>query len=276
MSLILGGAALQRCDNCAVLNSALAAEVTVLDRERLVPQLARTLVLTLAGIVTASVAASPQQQAPVKVNVINVCSPSADDQKELSTALAKVPAKPVFGKDYEVARGHSTLDANTPVPGMQPLPPGAASAADWVRVRREFPDAGLFSNVQYSFSVDASNMVETLVLRVRDPKDLMQVSLEDSASAVTSASAMLSANTPVSRVKLERFGKSSVVLARCAGAEGSPAPDQTAYESIFREASAILNRYRDALGVRKLVPQELSRLGVATAPKTATGSKKDP
>jgi len=53
-------------------------------------------------------------------------------------------------------------------------------------------------------------MVETLVLRVRDPKDLMEVAIEDSASAVTSASAMLSADTPAARVKLERFGKSSV------------------------------------------------------------------
>ena len=218
----------------------------------------------------------------MKVNVLNVCSPSADDQKELSVALAKVPAKIAFSKDYEVARGHSTLEPNTPVPGMDSLPPGAASAADWVRVRREFPDSASFSNVQYSFSVDASNMVETLVFRVRDPKDLMQVSLEDSASAVTSASAMLSANTPVSRVKLERFGKSSVVLARCSAAEGGPAadgnraPDQSAYEPIFREATAILNRYRDALGVRRLVPRELVRLGVATAPKTTAGSKKSP
>jgi hypothetical protein len=107
------------------------------------------------------------------------------------------------------------------------------SAADWVRVRREFPDATLFSNVQYSFSVDATNMVETLVLRVRDPKDLMQISIEDSASTVASASAMLSSSTPVSRVKLERFGKASVALARCSGGEGTPATDQSAYEPIF-------------------------------------------
>jgi hypothetical protein len=124
---------------------------------------------------------------------------------------------------------------------MQPLPPGAVSAADWVRVRREFPDATLFSNVQYSFSVDAKNMVETLVLRVRDPKDLMQVSIEDSASTVASATAMLSSNTPVSRVKLERFGKASVVLARCAGAEGNPATDQSVYEPIFHAASSIMD-----------------------------------
>jgi hypothetical protein len=202
--------------------------------------------------------------------------PSADEQKELSSALAKVPSKPAFSKDYEVARGHSTLDQSTPIPGMETLPPGAVSAADWVRVRREFPDATVFSNVQYSFSVDSKNMVETLVLRVREPKDVMEISIEDNASAVASASAMLSASTPVSRVKLERFGKSSVVLARCSGAEGSPTTDQTVYEPIFHSASSIMDHYRDALGTRKMVPQELARLGVGVSTKTGTDSKKKP
>jgi hypothetical protein len=232
-------------------------------------------ILTITATL-AAVAAASAQQPPVKVNVINVCAPSADEQKELSSALAKVPGKPAFSKDYEVSRGHSTLDASTPIPGMQPLPPGAVSAADWVRVRREFPAATLFSNVQYSFSVDATNMVETLVLRLRDPKDLMQISIEDSASAVTSATAMLSTSTPVSRVKLERFGKASVALARCSGAEGNPATDQSAYEPIFHAASAIMERYRDALGARKLIPQELARLGVGTSTKQAAGAKKSP
>lgn len=217
-----------------------------------------------------------KQQPPVKVNVLNVCTPSAEEQKELSAALAKVPARPVFGKDFEMARGHSTLDPNAPIPGMEPLPPDAAASADWVRLRREFPAGMLFSNVQYSFSVDANNMVETLVLRVRDPKDLMQLSVEDNASSVTSASAMLSADTPVSRIRLERFGKPSVALARCPATADKPGPDQSAYESIFRSASAILNRYRDALGVRKTVPQELARLGVGTPPKAVRDRKKKP
>jgi len=220
------------------------------------------------------------QQPPVKVNVINVCAPTADEQKELSSALAKVPGKPAFAADFEVARGRSTLDPSTPIPGMQPLPPGAVAAADWVRVRREFPGATLFSNVQYSFSVDSKNMVETLVLRVREPKDLMQISIEDSASAVVSATVMLSSSTPVSRVKLERFGKSSVVLARCSGEEGNPATDQSAYESIFHTASSIMERYRDALGARKMVPEELTRLRVGrstgTSTKAGAGSKKNP
>ena len=224
----------------------------------------------------AMIAVAFAQQPPVKVNVINVCAPAADEQKELSSALAKVPGKPAFAADFEVARGRSILDPSTPIPGMQPLPPGAVAAADWVRVRREFPDATLFSNVQYSFSVDSKNMVETLVLRVREPKDLMQVSIEDSASAVVSTTAMLSSSTPVSRVKLERFGKSSVALARCSGEEGSPVTDQSAYEPIFRAASSIMERYRDALGARKMVPQELARLGVGISTKAGAGSKKNP
>ena len=233
--------------------------------------------ILIAPVVLAVAAKLPAQQSPtnpqnppVKVNVLNVCKPSADEQKELTAALAKVPGKPVFSKDYEVARGHSTLDSSTPIPGMQPMPAGTVSSADWVRVRREFPDTTLFSNVQYSFSSDAKDMVETLVLRVRDPKDLIQVSIEDSASAVASASAMLSTSTPVSRVKLERFGKASVVLARCSGSDGNPATDQIAYDPIFNSASAIMEKYRDALGARKMVPEELARVSVGTSSKAGS------
>ena len=204
-----------------------------------------------------------QQQPQVKVNVLNVCSPSAEDQKALSAALAQLPTKPTFATDYEVSRGRSTLDASTPVPGMESLPPGTKSTANWVRMRRDFPDSSAYSNVQYSFSVDEANMVETLVMRLRDPKDIMQVSIEDSASAVTTATAMLTSNTPVSRIKLERFGKSSVVLTRCSTSEGKSAPDQSAYEPVFKSASAVMDRYREILGVRRVVPQELARLGAA-------------
>ena len=234
----------------------------------------KILIVTLALVA----AAFAQEQPKVKVSILNVCAPSVDEQRELSSALARIPGKPAFSADYEVARGHSTLDPNTPIPGMEALPPGAVAVADWVRVRREFPGTALFSNVQYSFSVDSKNMIETLVLRVRDPKDLMEVSIEDSASAVTSAAAMLSTSTPVSRVKLERFGKSSVALARCSGEEGHPVTDQSAYEPILRAASSIMERYRDALSARKMVPEELTRLGVkngAGSPAKA-GTKKNP
>ena len=240
----------------------------------------KILILTIAVLMVAVAAAQQPpvnaQEPKVKVNVLNVCAPSADEQKELSSALAKVPGKPVFATDYEVSRGRSTLDPNTPIPGMQPLPPGTVSSADWVRIRREFPEAAVFSNVQYSFSVDSKNMTETLVLRVREQKDLIQVSIEDTASAVASAAAMLASTTPVSRVRLERFGKPSVALARCSGEDGTPVKDQSAYEPIFHAASSIMERYRDALGARKMVPEELARLGVATPPKASSGKKKSP
>jgi hypothetical protein len=86
---------------------------------------------------------------------------------------------------------------------------------------------------------------------------------------------MLSSNTPVSRIKLERFGKPSVVLARCSGADG-PARDQSAYEPLFRTASSIMNRYRDGLGVRRMIPGELARLGWGTVSKAGAATKKSP
>jgi len=114
--------------------------------------------------------------------------------------------------------------------------------------------------VQYSFSNDGQNMVETLVLHVRDPKDLNQVSMEDSASAISSVATMVAANTPASRIRLERFGKSSVALARCTGAENGPAPDQSAYEPLFRSASEVLTNYRRLLAVGRTVSAELAQI----------------
>lgn len=208
-------------------------------------------------------AAQQASQPQVKVNVLNVCSPSPEEQKEIASALARVPREPLFAADFEIDRGRSSLDVG---PGF--LQPGSGSqmssdpgVADWVRIRREFSVQALFSTVQYSFSSDPKNMVETLVFRVREPKDLMQVSIEDSASAVTSPTTMLTTSTPANRVKLERFGKSSVVLARCAGSEAGPAPDQSAYEPLFQAASAVLSNYRGLLGARTTVPEELARVG---------------
>jgi hypothetical protein len=142
-----------------------------------------------------------------------------------------------------------------------------------VRIRREFPAQTVFSTVQYSFSHDPKNMVETLIFHVRDPKDLMQVAIEDNASAVTAAATMLSTSTPASRIKLERFGKSSVVLARCPGTEGTPPPDQSAYEPLFQSATAIVTSYRNLLAARRLVPEELARVSAVEAPKSKPSAK---
>jgi hypothetical protein len=217
------------------------------------------------------------QQPPVKVNVLNVCSPSADEQKEIAAALARVPKQPLFSSDCEVARGRSSLSESPTFlqAGESAQMSGEASVADWVRMRREFSMQALFSTVQYSFSKDGKNMVETLVLHVRDPKDLVQLSIEDSASSVTTPAAMLASSTPASRIKLERFGKSSVVLARCVGSEGGPTPDQRVYEPLFANASAILTNYRALLGVRRTVPDELTRVAAVagSSPKAPSGSK---
>jgi hypothetical protein len=203
-----------------------------------------------------------QQQPQVKVNMLNVCTPSADEQKEIANALSRIPKQPLFATDFEVSRGRSTL---TEMPSFVPVDQRAhvsdePSVANYVRIRREFSVQALFASVQYSFSNDGNIMVETLVLHVREPKDLIMVSLEDSASAVTSSEAMLGANTPASRVRLERFGKSSIALARCQAGEGGPPPDQTAYEPLFRSASDVLADYRTLLGVKTIVPEELAKI----------------
>lgn len=218
-------------------------------------------------------ASSPQPQ--VKVNMLNVCSPSAEEQKEIAAALARVPKQPLFSADFEVSRGRSTL---TDMPAMLSVGQaghvaGEPSVASYVRIRREFSVQATFSSVQYSFSNDGINMIETLVLHVRDPKDLIQVSLEDSASAVTSSQTMLATNTPVTRVRLERFGKPSVALVRCLGVEGGAVPDQTVYEPLFRGASEVLNDYRALLRVKSIVPEELAKISGESKPKPAAESK---
>ncbi len=205
---------------------------------------------------------TPSTQPQVKVNVLNVCTPSAEEQKEIAAALARIPKQPLFSPDFEISHGLSTLtDApNFLQPGQSTQISGEPSVARYVRIRREFSVQALFSSVQYSFSNDGQNMVETLVLHVRDAKDLIQVSMEDSASAISSSATMVAANTPVSRIRLERFGKSSVALARCNGAENGPPPDQSAYDPLFRSGSEVLANYRRLLGVGRIVPAELAQI----------------
>ena len=152
----------------------------------------------------------PSAQPPVKVNVLNVCSPSPEEQQEIAAALARVPKQPLFTQDFEVDRGRSVLDQKPTFlqqGDMAQVSSGSATAT-WVRIRREFSVQAMFSTVQYSFSEDAKDMDETLVFHVRDPKEFLEVAIEDTASSVTTPAAMLTTNTPANRIKLERFGKS--------------------------------------------------------------------
>jgi hypothetical protein len=214
----------------------------------------------------------------VKVNVLNVCSPSPAEQQEISAALARIPTRPSFSPDFEVDRGRSVLDPNTnPITGManatgKPANSSEQALAEFVRIRRDFPNGETFSTAQYSFSRDKEQMIETLVFRLREAKDLLEISIESSASSVTSAAAMLTAATPAGRIKLERFGKSSVVLARCSGSNGGPAPDQSAYEPLFASASSILSNYRGVLDARKLIPAELARISGTGAMHRKSGN----
>ncbi len=205
--------------------------------------------------------------------MLNVCTPSAEGQKEIAAALARVPKQPLFSADFEISHGRSTLSEppNFLQPGSGTHVTDDPSVADYVRIRHEFSVQALFSTVQYSFSNDGRNMVETLVLHVREPKDLIQVSMEDSASSVSNPESMVASNTPVSRIRLERFGKSSIALARCNGTENGPAPDQAAYEPLFRSASEVLSNYRRLLAAQRIVSSELAQIPGATSkegPKT--------
>jgi hypothetical protein len=219
---------------------------------------------------------TPATQPQVKVNVLNVCTPSAEDQKEIAAALARVPKQPLFSADFEISHGRSTLaDAgNILQPGKNAQLSDEPSVASYVRIRREFAVQALFSSVQYSFSNDGQSMIETLVLHVRDPKDLISVSMDDSASAVSSPEAMVASNTPANHIRLERFAKSSIALARCPAPENGPAPDQSAYEPLFRSASEVLANYRGLLGVRQTVTAELAQIpGAQSKPEKPKSAK---
>jgi len=201
----------------------------------------------------------PQQQQPaqqsneqpqVRVNYLNVCSPSKEDQQEIRSALARIPAAK-FSTDFEISRG------KTSVPD--------APLASYVRIRHEYVPSVPFIAAQYSLSVDSKSIVEDLVFRSREPKDIIQIQLEDTVIGAPNPRAVLETDTPVDRIKLERFGKPSVALARCAEV------DQSAYQALFEAASQVMIRYRTALGTKRLIPRELTDLGAW--PKKTTTSK---
>ncbi|MCU1305675.1 MAG: hypothetical protein JWN45_370 [Acidobacteriaceae bacterium] len=196
---------------------------------------------------TAPAQAEPKpatQTPPVKVNILNVCAPSDTEKQEIADALKKVPKRAVFSPDFEVTRGR------TSVPG--------ADAARYIRLRRELTGDPVFNVVQYSLSADPKETQEVLVFKAKDPKDLLLISIEDniSASAAPPGTA-LQTDTPASHVKVERFGKPSIALARCENA------DQSSYESIFSDSSKVMAGYRKSLGLTGMFRSELAWLSAA-------------
>jgi hypothetical protein len=185
--------------------------------------------------------------------MLNVCSPSAAERAEIARALAHIP-QPAFTQEYEVARGRSSSSgADLALAAGDSNTAQSNSFSDWVRIRREFTDKSALLNAQYSFSISEGRVNETLVLRMRDPKDVMQVSISDAVTAGSPAQ-VAAASTPADRIRLERFGKSSIVLARCEQV------DQSSLQELFTTASTLLNTYRKSLRVARLIPEELVRM----------------
>jgi hypothetical protein len=222
---------------------------------------ALTIAILLAGTAYAqqqeqqqpSPAAQPGNKPQVKINVINVCAPGKDDQDVINAALAAVPVKPAFSADFEISRGHTTLQD--------------APDAKFVRLRRDFVAESPLMTAQYSISTDSRNTTELLVLRMRDPKEFHEIAIEDRVSAgAATPMTVLSADTPASRVRIERLGKSSAGLTRCQEI------DQGAYEPVFRRASEIMAQYRAALGLRTAFRSDIAWLNAA--PGSGAAQKK--
>ena len=211
------------------------------------------LLLSASGTAQEQPRPGEQKGPPVRLNIMNVCTPPAADKQEIAAALNRISMRPPLAADFEIARGRSTLDN--------------ALVARWVRVRHDFAAESPYSSVQYSFSDDAHSLSETLVLRLRELKDEVQVAIEDSVSGGNTPAAVLATNTPPNRVKVERFGKASVGLVRC------PNADQSAYEPLFQKAAEIMTSYRAALRVRAVVPAELARLAAPRAARPAKARK---
>ena len=192
-------------------------------------------------------AAQEAQKKRVQINVINVCNPKDAEVQEIQGALGRIPAKPRFVADFEIARGRSSVDTGV---------------ARWVRVRREFGADSPFTTAQYTMSVnmDDGAITETLVLRLRDPKEVVQVALQSTVTAGDPA-AVLASDTPSNHISVERYGKAPLAIKRC------PQADQSGFALLFQSASSLMAGYRAALGVRSFVPGDLARVGVAQKKK---------
>lgn len=216
--------------------------------------------LGATGQVAFSQTSAPQPQ--VRVNYLNPCSPSLDDSQQIAATLERIPSRPRFVPDFEVSRGRATLSSSDLLMQGEDSASTGPSVSDFVRIRREFPDSSPFVTAQYAFSINQDRVVETLTFRTRDAKDILQVSISDSVNSARSPAQVARLNTPAERIRIERFGKPSIVLARCQN------QDQAKFEPLFSRATALLASYRSSLRVPTTVPAEISRL-----PNSSAGGK---
>lgn len=228
----------------------------------------RPLCLLIAGCSIALHGQTAPTKPQVRVNYINPCSPSEAEQQEIAAALGRIPAQPSFSADIEIARGRSTMNpSDLALIGAGSNEAAASAPSNWVRIRRDLPEKSTVSNAQYSFSTAESRVTETLVLHFRDAKDVLQVSLSDAVNAASDPASVARLNTPVDRIRIERFGKSSIVLSRC---QNQP---QEKFEPLFARANDLMTRYRRALNVPGTVPAELARIPGAPKPRVASGTR---
>jgi hypothetical protein len=216
----------------------------------------KTAVFTLV-VACAAVAQQAEQQPKIQLNYLNVCTPSADEQAALKSALARVSGNSSFADDFEISRGRATLKQGPP--------------SKFVRLRRDFSAQSPMMTVQYSMSIDEEATIETLVLRMKDTKEFHELSIEDRVSAAAASPiAVVAADTPASRIRIERLGKSSVVLARCEAA------DQSVYAPLFSQASSLMAHYRAVLGLRTAFRSDIAWLSAPDKSEAHTGSPKQP
>jgi hypothetical protein len=213
-----------------------------------------TILLAAAPLLGQEAPASPQTPSPqtkIQVNFLNTCHPGQPEMAEMRRALARVRDRPVFSSDFEVSRGVTTLnEAEARAAGA---PAGSvATPSAWVRIRREFPEKAVLTDAQYSLSAEGSSASEALALHLRDTKEVLQILISDSVTG--SPSQVVKADTPPDRIRIERFGKASIVLARCNGI------DQSAYEPLFEAARGVIEKYRVAMAVKTVVPSEFAHL----------------
>ena len=164
-----------------------------------------------------------------------------------------------FSADFELSRGRTSLKD--------------APDAKYVRLRRDFAAESPLLTAQYSMSTDSTNTIEILVLRPRDPKDFLQVVMENRVSAdAAKPLSLLQVDTPTSRVRIERLNKSSAVLTRC------PEVDQSAYEAgdeaLAEQASEIMAQYRAALGLRTAFRSDIAWLNPASKAAAPANKRK--
>ena len=163
----------------------------------------------------------------------------------MSAALNRIPRKVSYSGDFEVTRGRTVNDKE---------------ASKYVRLRREITDA-YFNNILYSLSIDEKNMTETFVFKTKDPKDLVAISIEDQVTAgAVMPTSMFDADEPATHIKLERFGKTAIALARCENA------DQSAYEPLFSQATQLMAQYRNTLGLHSAFRSDIAWLSASSTP----------